>query len=242
MRPLTLCTLLLIATAGLCRGDDLPVGVPSNYRLLYSQDFIKPESLSDFSMTDPSAWAIAPAQGEDPAALELKKQSQYAPPHRSPLNIALIRDLKVGDCIIDADCLQTGKEYGHRDMVFFFGYQDPAHYYYAHIATKGDDHANNIFIVDGAPRLKISTKTNAGNNWGLGVWHKVRVVRRVSDGVVQVYFDDLEHPIMEAKNEKFGAGWVGFGSFDDTGKVARIRVYGRESEAKAVQAFPTAKK
>ena len=35
------------------------------------------------------------------------------------------------------------KEYGHRDMVFVFGYQSPAKFYYVHIATKADPNANN---------------------------------------------------------------------------------------------------
>ena len=31
-------------------------GIPADYKLLYSQDFSKPESLKDFVMTDANAW------------------------------------------------------------------------------------------------------------------------------------------------------------------------------------------
>ena len=39
--------------------------------------------------------------------------------------------------VFEADYQQTGREYGHRDMVFGSGYQDPAHFYSTHIATAG---------------------------------------------------------------------------------------------------------
>lgn len=214
-------------------------GILKGYRVLYSQDFTDKEALKDFVFTDASVWKFADADGK--TALELTKQSAYKPVHRSPFNIALLAGQKFGDCIIEANCLQTGKEYGHRDMVVVFGFQDSAHFYYTHIATKADDHANNIFIVKDAPRLKISKESNDGNNWGLNVWHKVRVERKVSDGTIKVFFDDMSKPIMVAEDKSFGAGWVGFGSFDDTGRIANIRVWGAESTKEKASEFPVSK-
>jgi hypothetical protein len=222
------------AGAAAC-AEDKPAGIPQDYRLLYSQDFSKPAAIKDFVMSDASAWTVTDADGK--GALELVKQSKYKPPYRSPLNIALIGGKLFGDCIIEADCLQTGKEYGHRDMVFFFGFQDPAHYYYTHVATKADDHANQIFIVKDAPRLKISKQSNAGNNWGLNVWHHVRLERKASDGTIKVFFDDMSKPIMTAEDASFGPGWVGFGSFDDTGKITNIQVWGKSAEDKKAAEF-----
>jgi len=236
-RSLLAAALICFAWTSAGSADEPPAGIPSNYKLLYSQDFSKPDALSDFVMTDAGAWKLATATDKDPAALELHRQSKYQPAVRSPLNIALVGGKVFGDCVIEAECLQTGKEYGHRDMVFVFGFEKPDQYYYTHIATKGDDHANQIFIVNKTPRLKISTKTNTGNNWGLGVWHKVRLDRRISTGSIKVYFDDLETPIMEATDTTFGKGWIGFGSFDDTGKVTRIRVWGTEAETKQAAPF-----
>ncbi len=216
--------------------EKIPDGVPQDYQLLYAQDFSKPEAIKDFVMTDAKAWTISSAEGK--SALELVGQSNYKPPFRSPFNIALIGGKVFGDCVIEADCLQTGKEYGHRDMVFVFGFQDVSHYYYTHVATKADDHANQIFIVKDAPRLKISTESNAGNNWGLGVWHHVRLERKASDGTIKAFFDDMTKPIMTAEDKSFGPGWVGFGSFDDTGKITGIKVWGKGAEDKQVAEFP----
>ncbi|MBS0210685.1 MAG: hypothetical protein JSS27_17215 [Planctomycetes bacterium] len=240
MRMAAACWLILafcgIAAWGATAwAEERPAGIPENYQLVYSQDFKSADAVGDFQMTDAAAWKHA--LEDNRGALELFKQSKYKPPYRSPVNIALVRDLRVGDVVIEADCLQTGKEYGHRDMVIFFGFQSPSQYYYTHIATKADDHANNIFIVNDAARLKISKVSNEGNNWGLNVWHRVRVHRQVSDGSIRVYFDDLTKPIMVAEDKTFGTGWLGFGSFDDTGKVSNIRVWSPSAEKKAAPAF-----
>lgn len=174
-------------------------------------------------MTDPGAWKFA-ADGES-FALELAQQSKYEPAVRSPFNMALVADRTFGDFVLEVDLIQTGREYGHRDMCLFFGFQDPSHFYYVHLATAADDHAHNVFIVDGAPRTKIARETTQGVNWGLNVWHRIRLERRLGDGLIRVFFDDLSRPVMVANDSTFGEGWIGLGSFDDTGKMDNLRVW-----------------
>jgi hypothetical protein len=215
---------------------DSPAGIPAGYKLLYAQDFTSAEALKDFVFTDAAAWKWAEADGKQ--ALELHQQSQYKPPVRSPVNIALIAGKVFGDFILEAQCLQTGKEYGHRDMCIFYGFQNPQQFYYTHIATKADPNAHNCFLVNQAPRKNIAKETTSGVNWGLNVWHKVRLERKVSDGTIRVWFDDMSKPIMIAEDKTHGAGWVGFGSFDDTGRVANVRIWGPAAEEKTVPAFP----
>lgn len=207
--------------------------VPDGYRLVYEQHFDAPEALRGWVMSDPAAWKFA--ADDTSFALELAQQSQYQPAFRSPFNIALIGDRIFGDFVLEADLIQTGKEYGHRDMCLFFGVQDSNHFYYAHIATKTDDHAHNIFIVNESPRTKVSRTTTPGVNWGLNVWHRVRLERR--GGLIQVFFDDLAHPIMTAEDKTFGAGWIGFGSFDDTGKVDNVRIWAPAAPEKKAATF-----
>jgi hypothetical protein len=199
--------------------------VPKGYALSYQQSFERDGALKDFVMSDTKAWNFG--KEEKGGSLELSAQSDYKPAIRSPFNIALIKNKVFGDFVVEADVVQTGKEYGHRDMCFFFGFQDPAHFYYAHIATKTDDHAHNIFIVNNEPRAKISKTTTEGVNWGLDIWHKVRIERTLQDGMIKVYFDDLTVPIMTAQDKTFGEGFIGFGSFDDTGKVDNIRIWSK---------------
>ncbi len=95
-------------------------------------------------------------------------------------------------------------------------YQGPDRFYYAHLGKVTDDHANQIFIVNQADRVKISTKTTPGTPWD-DWWHTIRIVRDVESGLIRVYFDDMATPIMEATDRSFESGQIGIGAFDDTG-------------------------
>jgi hypothetical protein len=214
---------------------DKPTGLPEGYKLLYAQTFDSVSALKDFAMTDSEAWAFS--KDDKGGALELTKQSSYKPSVRSPVNIALIADKVFGDFILEADLIQTGKEYGHRDMCLFFGMRDPTKFYYTHIATAADPNAHNVFIVNDKPRTNFAKETTKGVNWGLGVWHKVRLERKTSDGSIKVYFDDMTKPIMVAEDKTFDKGYIGFGSFDDTGKVDNIRIWGPSVETKKTEFF-----
>jgi hypothetical protein len=69
-----------------------------------------------------------------------------------------------------------------------------------------------------------------------------RIERNASDGAVRVWFDDMSKPIMTGEEKGFGPGAIGFGTFDDTGKVANIRIWAIEKpEAKPLPPFPAAK-
>lgn len=214
-------------------------GIPSNYKLLYEQSFDTPKALQDFKMTDVGAWKLSEGKGSQ--SLELFRQSKYEPKHRSPFNIALINRDDFGSFILEADLLQTGKDYGHRDMCVIYGFQDPDHFYYTHLATAADDHAHNIFIVNEAPRTKIAEKTTKGIDWGRGEWHHVRIVRDTEKGLIEVFFDDLSNPLMIAQDKTFQHGHIGFGSFDDTGKIDNIRIWGTAVKREPLLFFQSAK-
>lgn len=226
--------LLFAATALHCAAEN-PPGIPADFRLLYAQDFSNPDANRDFIFTNPAVWSVTKEGGKD--CLELKEQSKYEPPFRSPVNIALLADKAFGDVIFEADCQQTSKEYGHRDMVFVYGYQSPTKFYYTHISTSADDHAHNCFVVNDAPRAKFAREVTKGVDWGRDAWHHVRIERKASDGTVRVFFDDMEKPIMTAQDKTFGPGAIGFGSFDDTGRVANFKVWGAAFETRKTEPF-----
>lgn len=214
----------------------LPAQPPAS-QLLYAQDFTKASALQEFVFSDPSAWRLG--QDKDVPFLELFKASRYQPPFRSPLNLALVAHQRFSDFVLECDCQQTSREYAHRDLVFIFGYQGPDQFYYAHVAAKTDDHANGIFVVDRAPRRKLSGRTNQGNDWGRDVWRRIRLERRVNTGEIKLFFDDWTSAVMTAEDTTFATGWVGLGSFDDTGRFARLRIHGPRAESKKVPPFPT---
>lgn len=177
------------------------------------------DQLSLFYFTDDKAWE------QKDGALALVGKSDYTPPFRSPFNMAILKDHVVGDFTLEVDLKQTGREYGHRDMCIFFGINDPTNFYYVHLASVTDEHAHNIFIVNDEARKKISTETTNGVDWGSS-WNKVKVIRDVESGEILIFFNDMETPIMRAIDHHFPSGYIGFGSFDDTGMIDNIKLDG----------------
>ncbi len=162
----------------------------------------------------------------------LFQQSAYKPPYRSPVNIALFKDVVVGDFVLEIDLQSTVKDYDHRSMVLVFGYQDPAHFYYVHFGKKTDNHANQVFIVNGDARTKISTETTAGTAWD-DAWHKVKIDRDVSNGDTEIFFDNMKRPVMEAVDDTFTWGQIGIGAFDDLGNFDNLTLRGKPAKAPA---------
>ena len=145
----------------------------------------------------------------------------------------LLGGIEVKDFILEAKLRQTGKEYGHRDMCVFGGFRDRSHFYYTHIASVTDNHAHNCFIVNGRPRTKISHETTKGHKWSSREG-MISLGEEFGTGKIEV-LNDLEKPIMKAKDKTFEWGRIGFGSFDDTGRIAEVRLYApdsRKSEGK----------
>ncbi len=220
---LTVAIAVALLTAGLFAAE------PPELPLVFQDDFSR--GAGAWQPTDPGAWKVIDTpRGK---AFSLFRQSKYEPPHRSPFNFALAKDLVVTDFVFDGDVQSTARDYDHRDVVVVFSYQDPAHFYYVHLGKKTDDHANQIFIVNGAPRTKISTKTTPGTPWDDN-WHHVRVVRKVADGTIEVFFDDLKTPVMTASDRTFRQGQVGVGSFDDTANWTNIGLHGVKVSQKPI--------
>lgn len=182
--------------------------------------------------TDPAMWEVAEEDGNH--FYRLKGKSRFEPPHRSPHSIALLGGVDVGDFDLRLRLRSTTRDYAHRDLCVVFGYQDAGHFYYAHLGRTTDDHANQIFLVNGAPRAKISKLTSEGIPWD-DAWHTVRITRRVADGRIEVYFDDLERPVMTARDATFGWGQIGLGSFDDAGDFDDVQLRGSRSSARAMK-------
>ena len=216
---------LALPVALTAQDAETPVTV-NDLPLVYRNDF--EGEFEGFEWTDEEAWKIV-EDGEGNHALSLYKQSDYEPPVRSPLNMARLADLDVTDFVLEVRMKQTGRDYGHRDMCLFFGYQDPSHFYYVHMATAADPNAHSVFLVNDEPRVSVCDDRTAGIDWGTD-YHTVRIVRKVMEGTVEVYYDDMDEPIMRTTDKTFTHGAIGFGSFDDTGNIDDVRVWGRVVE------------
>ncbi|MCB1079157.1 MAG: hypothetical protein KDM64_15160, partial [Verrucomicrobiae bacterium] len=92
--------------------------------VLFTDDFSKGAEL--WEPTDPKAWKVTKLPDGN-AVFDCLGGSKYEPPYRSPFNIALRKDLLVGDFVLTAKVMTKQTSRAHRDMCLFFGYQDPAH-------------------------------------------------------------------------------------------------------------------
>jgi hypothetical protein len=201
-----------------------PPSTMNGLPLVFSADF-EDGKTDRWEPTDPKAWKITEQAGN--RVYSQFKASKYKTPVRSPFNRSVVKDLTLGSFVLDVRLQSTKKDYPHRDLCLFFGYQNPSHFYYVHFGKRTDDHANQIFIVNAKPRTKISTKTTKGTNW-TNNWHHARIVRDAKTGKIAVYFDDMKKPAMTAVDKTFTKGRVGVGSFDDTGNFDHILVYGEK--------------
>jgi len=213
---ITIASLAFTARAA----DPLPI--------VFQEDFEK--GADRWQPQDPLQWKIEKTD-KGQVFSQFEKKTNYKPPHRSPTNVALLKDVAFGEMEFTGRVKSTHEDYGHRDAVVFFGYQDPSHFYYVHLGKQADDHANQIFIVNDAPRVKISLTSTSGTNW-TDNWHTVKVIRKPSDGTIEIYFDDMQKPVMTAKDKTFGPGRIGVGTFDDTCQWDDIVVRGTRVEAK----------
>ena len=152
---LSLCLFAIALFATVARAED-PVLLEENFE----------QGAERWEPTDPAAWQVKKTNAGQVYS-QHKKKSDYNPPHRSPINISLLKEVKVGDFELTARVLSTHEDYGHRDAVLVFGYQDPAHFYYVHLGKEADDHANQIFIVNDAPRTGNAPHARNGPQGGV---------------------------------------------------------------------------
>jgi len=129
--------------------------------------------------------------------------------------------------------LDTPVEVSNRDVIIVFGYRSDTEFYYAHLSTDNTIYPHNgIFVVNNADRLRLDDQWDPTLSRGAepaitdARWHDVRVTHCAATGEIAVYVDGSRTPLMTAVDTTFGSGRVGFGSFDNIGRVRDLRVTG----------------
>ncbi|QOV90548.1 hypothetical protein [Humisphaera borealis] len=248
LRKLVMSMILMSPLAVLAAdkpADSAPAREKDGLPLVFHEDFSEGEkAIEKFDIIDPTDWKMS-KNAADKWVLNLFKRPTDASsgklPVRSPFGRAMVKDLYVGEFVMEVKMTSTIPAYGHQDLCLHFGEVDPTHLYYVHFGRKPDPNAGNIFIVDGTPRKNLLPPHDKGIEW-TEKEHVARVVRK-PDGLIQIYFDGKLW--LEVKNDKFPVGRVGVGSFDDTGEFSEITVWGKKAEKPAPlpqpQPQPTAK-
>jgi hypothetical protein len=133
---------------------------------------------------------------------------------------------------IDAEVrIDTPVEITNRDVIVVFGHRSDTEFYYAHLSTDNTIYPHNgIFRVDDADRVRIEDQW-IGHLGALPAitdteWHRVRVRHCARSGEIAVYMDGSRYPLMTAVDTTFDSGRVGFGSFDNIGRLRDLEVTG----------------
>ncbi|GAA3798723.1 PQQ-dependent sugar dehydrogenase [Streptomyces phyllanthi] len=153
------------------------------------------------------------------------------PGPRRPFEYAVLTaGPEYGDVRIDAEVrLDTPVEITNRDVIIVFGYQSDTRFSYVHLSSDNTVYPHNgIFVVDDADRVRVEDQWNGRTGAPPAVtdtgWHEVRVVRCASTGEIAVYADGSKRPLMTAVDTTLTSGRVGFGSFDNIGRLRGLEV------------------
>jgi hypothetical protein len=119
-----------------------------------------------------------------------------------------------------------------RDVLMIFGWQSDTEFYYVHLSEDTGNYVHNgIFVVNNADRLRIDDQWDGTTSAPAAIapgmnWHYVRVKHNADTGEIAVYVDGAAEPLMTATDTTFSTGRVGFGSFDDIGRIRGLSVTG----------------
>ena len=184
----------------------------------WSADF-DGSALDGWHLPIPADWRRADSGGS--GVLRLEKGDRIGNPRR-PVKFALFEP----GCVTDFELDVRMRRFG-RSLLIAFGFQDRAHFYYAHLSSDDGTHRvhNGIFKVDGGERFRIGGERSAPA-LPTEDWHQIRVVRDAASGEIEVYADDDPKPRFSVVDGSFRHGWVGLGSFNETGEFDDFRLRG----------------
>ncbi|WP_235921431.1 PQQ-dependent sugar dehydrogenase [Lentzea tibetensis] len=179
---------------------------------------------------------VTPAKWQFPGREVVLAEAGVARPGpRRPFEYAVLsKGPSFGSVRIDAEVrLDTPVEVSNRDVIIVFGYKSDTEFYYAHLSSDNKIYPHNgIFAVNNADRVRLDDQWDEARSVGAlpavkdAAWHRVSVKHCAGTGEIAVYVDGSSAPLMTAVNKTFSSGRVGFGSFDNIGRIRNLRVLG----------------
>jgi len=178
-------------------------------------------------------WApLTPAKWRFPGReVVLAEAGVQRPGPRRPFEYAVLTaGREYRNVRIDAEVrLDTPVEETNRDVIIVFDYQSDTKFSYVHLSSDNTIYPHNgIFVVNDADRVRIDDQWNGTTGAPPAItdadWHKVRVTRCASTGEIAVYVDGSKRPLMTAVDTTLGSGRVGFGSFDNVGRLKGLKI------------------
>ena len=215
--PLILAVFICLANCGKKGMNDLP--------LLAGYDF-KDGQAEGWKSNIPENWRVIEIDGS--MAYELVAPGVHGE-IRAPTSWSLLleHDLTSFEFEGRMKCKAEASN-PHRDMCVIFHFQDPTHFYYVHFSASSDGLHNIIGLVNGADRVKINSEPPGESVFRLTdmEWHRFKVSYDAETGNIKAFLDDMDIPILTAVDKTLAHGFVGVGSFDDTGYFDDITLKG----------------
>ncbi len=218
----TVCLSLLVSLLLFCCGNQKATKKPE---LLAETDF-NPDQLQEWNVNVPQNWTSIDTGGQSLYQLRPDIEPTYSirrPRHTAVWSPHKVKNFKL---VVKARSMAEASN-PKRDICLYFGYQDSLHFYYAHFSMTSDQVHNIIGMVNYAPRQKINLEAvgKVPGRLEVGTWHTLSVLRNSDTGWIKAYIDDLETPVMTAKDTTFSSGYIGIGSFDDEVDFEQIKLY-----------------
>lgn len=219
---LLFCSILL---SGLnVYGQDIKE-LTQKYQVAFFDGF-KEKSLANYEFTNSANWVIT-KNGESGKDIKCAFGIGTQANDHFPLEIALIKDINLGDFIVEFDYLQKNRNFSIRDICILFGYQDSTHYYFAQASSDAGKYSHNVFKVDEDRPVAIGENLNEGVVWNYQKWHHIVLIRNTASSKVELYIDD--ELILKSNKSNGGEGRIGFGTFGSGFKVDNLKIWTPET-------------
>jgi Ca2+-binding RTX toxin-like protein len=186
---------------------------------------------SNWAPKTPSKWQFPGDQ------VVLAERGDNSGPPRRPFEYATLKTgPEFASVQIDAEVrIDEPITRSDRDIIIVFGWHSDTQFYYTHISQDNTIYPHNgIFVVNNADRLRFDDQWNGSTGASPSItdteWHKIRVIHCAETGRILVYVDDMTTPHITGTdvNKTFGAGRIGFGSFDNFGRMRDLTVTGTD--------------
>ncbi|WP_199742376.1 PQQ-dependent sugar dehydrogenase [Streptomyces triticirhizae] len=186
---------------------------------------------ADWAPLTPGLWrfengeVIQTAAGEEPSGP--RRPFEYAVLTAGPAYSSFVYEATVR---IDEPVTRND-----RDVVLIYHYVSPTRFSYVHLSQDNTIYPHNgIFVVNDADRVRVDDQWDGQLGAPPAIddadWHEVRVEVCAETGETAVYLDGADEPLMTATDTTLGAGRLGFGSFDNFGRVRDVTVTGTPAE------------
>ncbi len=193
------------------------------YELKYANHYDSRIDLQHFEFRHPEMWKFTPQQG-DSGFVEFSWMPVSRRAFYFPENIGLLSGMLFSDFIMELDYKPVFQGENGGDVCIVFNFQNPEQYYYLHLASDDGAYTHDIFLVDRGNRIPISRMSTDGIQWQTRQWNRIRLERSLTFGTIYVYVNDMKNPIMMAEDNTYGHGFIGFGAFQNPGKIDNLEI------------------